>query len=70
VSDAAQDPFDTCDACGHTRRCHDSRGCGKWLEAQLVNDWRCDEDGYYGVPVVSIMPAHTCPCSGFKDGEP
>lgn len=35
MSDPVADPFDPCDACGHTRRCHDSAGCGKWFEAKL-----------------------------------
>lgn len=64
---SAPDPFDACGACGHRRRCHDSAGCGKWVEAEIFNSWKLDGGGSYGIPEARIMPAHTCPCRGFEE---
>lgn len=72
MSKVAPDPFDPCanGDCGHRRRCHDSRGCGKWIEAHglLVHD-PLDAD-WLGGWSAKMVPAHTCPCAGFEEVRP
>lgn len=67
VQVSAPDPFDPCDGCGHARRCHDSRGCGKWIEAYARMVYNPLEVDWLGGWSVEPVPAHTCPCDGFKE---
>jgi hypothetical protein len=64
------DPFGPCAHCFHARRCHDSRGCGKWVEAQVIYIYETSLCGSYGVKTPVISPAHTCPCAGFEESRP
>lgn len=56
---SVEDPFDICE-CGHTRRCHDSAGCAKWIKADIA----ILGQGIYMQH--RIINAHTCPCNGFR----
>lgn len=49
------DPFDLCAACGHNRRAHDGRGCGKWMEFSAFHA--------SGSRVVGGL----CECNGFVE---
>lgn len=47
-----------CAGCGHeAKRCHDGRGCGKWVEASIG----FTEPSPIASPI--IVRAHTCPCA-------
>lgn len=68
MSATAPDPFDAC-ACGHPRRCHDSRGCGKWVEAYVKLVYTPNVDFLRGLDA-RMVAARTCPCAGFDGVRP
>lgn len=50
--------LEVCLGCGHDReRCHDGRGCGKWIEASIGFEDTATRR------LVFIVPARICPCN-------
>lgn len=54
------DPFDRCAECGHSRRAHDSGGCGKWIEMHLTLMWDTRQKWHDSTTGI------TCPCAKFS----